>query len=37
MKVIVSKATAKGKKLKAVFYKKTDGKMKKMRIDILTL
>ena len=31
MKVIFSKATAKGKKMKAVFYKKTDGKLKKIK------
>ena len=31
MKVIFSTATAKGKKMKAVFYKKTDGKLKKIK------
>ena len=31
MKVIFSKATAKNKKMKAVFYKKKDGKMKKVK------
>ena len=31
MKVIFSTATAKGKKMKAVFYKKKDGKMKKIK------
>ena len=31
MKVIFSTATAKGKKMKAVFYKKKDGKLKKIK------
>ena len=31
MKVIFSAATAKGKKMKAVFYNKKDGKMKKIK------